>query len=226
MRSGYLALGNEDKCRAPLGAVFSRRLLTSFVLENCATTKHFREIGSIIYVLEDAHPYALKVLLQLIHASRLDEIRDDLPIRTIREIVVLVEKWNLYHIVRLTDPTFILPPLLYISRFFHISSSTGGFALPGYPQYRACVTWNRIRSAEVDKAGNKSQVLIMSGPPEILNEEFLLNYFDDKLIYQLEEIIHLGTIDEGRPWPARHDRSPLRGRENGSHPRIHSGDSV
>ncbi|KAK4224053.1 hypothetical protein QBC38DRAFT_371848 [Podospora fimiseda] len=53
-----------------------------------------------LVVLEDAYPYALKVLLQLIHASRLDEIRDDLPIRTIREIVGLVEKWNLHHIVR------------------------------------------------------------------------------------------------------------------------------
>ncbi|KAK4224344.1 hypothetical protein QBC38DRAFT_371246 [Podospora fimiseda] len=82
-------------------------------------------------------------------------------------------------------------------RFFHIANSAGGFALPGYPQYRARVTWNRIRSAEVDKAGNKSRVLIISGPPEIVNEEFLLNYFDDKLIYQLEEIIHRGTIDEG-----------------------------
>ncbi|KAK4161003.1 hypothetical protein QBC43DRAFT_244245 [Cladorrhinum sp. PSN259] len=78
-------------------------------------------------------------------------------------------------------------------RFYNLANGTqAGFTLPGFPYHRARVTWNRIRSAEVDPAGTKSRVLLISGPPEIVNEAHLRAYFDEKLIYQLDLIVHHG----------------------------------
>ncbi|KAK3986168.1 hypothetical protein QBC44DRAFT_311530 [Cladorrhinum sp. PSN332] len=57
------------------------------------------------------------------------------------------------------------------------------------------VTWNKIRPAEeVDLAGKKSRV---SGPPEIVNEDYLCAYFDNKLIYQLDGMVRRGMRREG-----------------------------
>ncbi|KAK3985136.1 hypothetical protein QBC44DRAFT_345546 [Cladorrhinum sp. PSN332] len=80
-------------------------------------------------------------------------------------------------------------------RFYNLANATpGGFTLPGYPYHRARVTWNRIRSSEADITGKKSRVLLISGPPEIVNEDYLCAYFDNKLIYQLDQIINCGTF--------------------------------
>ncbi|KAK0745013.1 hypothetical protein B0T21DRAFT_326029 [Apiosordaria backusii] len=78
-------------------------------------------------------------------------------------------------------------------RFHHLATTTG-FRLPSYPslQHHIRVTWNRIRSAEADATGQKSRVLLISGPPSIVNEEHLCAYFDKKLIYQVDEIILKG----------------------------------
>ncbi|KAK4200341.1 hypothetical protein QBC40DRAFT_200640 [Triangularia verruculosa] len=89
-------------------------------------------------------------------------------------------------------------------RFYHMATTTG-FRLPTYPppQHPIRVTWNRIRSAEVDPTGLKSRVLLISGPPSIVNEEHLRAYFDRKLIYQVDEIIvhHPGAAGPALPAP-------------------------
>ncbi|KAK3390817.1 hypothetical protein B0H63DRAFT_539275 [Podospora didyma] len=60
------------------------------------------------------------------------------------------------------------------------------------PYYKGRVVWNRIRSAETDVGGRKSRVLLISGPPDFVNETVLRGYFSSKLTYQVE---HVGTID-------------------------------
>jgi hypothetical protein len=55
------------------------------------------------------------------------------------------------------------------------------------------VAWNRIRSGEVDAGGQRSRVLLISGPPEIANEGFLRAYLDTKMLYQVDEVVHHGA---------------------------------
>ncbi|KAK4183406.1 hypothetical protein QBC35DRAFT_543807 [Podospora australis] len=80
---------------------------------------------------------------------------------------------------------------------FYAFAQGEGFRVPANPTFRARVTWNRIRSAQVDPAGVKSRVLLISGPPEVVNEGYLRAYFDQKLIYQIDEILSHGTSPDG-----------------------------
>lgn len=79
---------------------------------------------------------------------------------------------------------------------FYALAQREGFSVPASPNFRARVTWNRIRSVEVDPAGVKSRVLLISGPPEVVNEDYLRAYFGQKLIYQVDEILSHGTSED------------------------------
>ncbi|GAB1319131.1 RRM domain-containing protein [Madurella fahalii] len=81
-------------------------------------------------------------------------------------------------------------------RFYDLYSFFG-FSTPRNPHLRARVTWNRIRSAEVDVGGRKSRVLLVSGPPDVVNEQFLTSYLDTKLQYQVDEVLHRGLSPDG-----------------------------
>ncbi len=72
--------------------------------------------------------------------------------------------------------------------FYGLHAATG-YATPHNPTLRARVTWNRVRSAEVDKGGRRSRVLLVSGPPGVVNRDFLCRYLDTKMVYQLDEVI-------------------------------------
>ncbi|KXX80607.1 hypothetical protein MMYC01_202678 [Madurella mycetomatis] len=77
-------------------------------------------------------------------------------------------------------------------RFYDLYSAFG-FSTPRSPHLRARVTWNRIRSAEVDVGGHKSRVLLVSGPPDIVNQQFLMSYLDNKMQYQVDDVLHRGA---------------------------------
>jgi len=72
-------------------------------------------------------------------------------------------------------------------RFFDRFAATG-FAIPGHPHHVGRVVWNRIRSSEVDVGGRKSRVLLISGPPALVNEVALCNYLAGKISYQIESV--------------------------------------
>jgi hypothetical protein len=72
-------------------------------------------------------------------------------------------------------------------RFYNRHNLTG-FAVPEHPGYRGRVVWNRIRSAEVDTGGRKSRVLMISGPPSLVNEAALHEYLSSKIQYQTESV--------------------------------------
>ncbi|KAK4035135.1 hypothetical protein C8A01DRAFT_48637 [Parachaetomium inaequale] len=80
---------------------------------------------------------------------------------------------------------------------FYARYSTTGYATPRNPHLRARVTWNRVRSAEVDAGGNRSRVLLISGPPGVVNERFLYAYLDTKMVYQVDEVFRRGQNDDG-----------------------------
>jgi hypothetical protein len=80
---------------------------------------------------------------------------------------------------------------------FYARYSTTGYATPRNPHLRARVTWNRVRSAEVDAGGNRSRVLLISGPPDVVNERFLYAYLDTKMVYQVDAVLHRGQNDDG-----------------------------
>ncbi|KAL1840667.1 hypothetical protein VTJ49DRAFT_217 [Mycothermus thermophilus] len=81
-------------------------------------------------------------------------------------------------------------------RFYSRFAATG-FQTSHHPHLRARVTWNRVRSAEEDKGGRRSRVLLISGPPEIVEPHRLCAYLDTKMVYQLDEIIHKGQSPDG-----------------------------
>jgi hypothetical protein len=83
-------------------------------------------------------------------------------------------------------------------RFYTLHATTDGFSTPLHPHLRGRVTWNRVRSAEVDKGGRRSRVLLVSGPPGLVQERFLCGYLATKLVYQLDEVVHRGASDDGR----------------------------
>ncbi|KAK4126633.1 hypothetical protein N657DRAFT_567567 [Parathielavia appendiculata] len=80
---------------------------------------------------------------------------------------------------------------------FYNAYSTTGYATPRHPHLRARVTWNRVRSAEVDKGGRRSRVLLISGPPAIVNQQYLCAYLNTKMVYHVDELIHRGVSDDG-----------------------------
>jgi hypothetical protein len=59
------------------------------------------------------------------------------------------------------------------------------------------VTWNRVRSAEEDPNGRRSRVLLISGPRHLVEPRAMCAYLDTKMVYQLDDIIHLGTSRDG-----------------------------
>ena len=81
-------------------------------------------------------------------------------------------------------------------RFYTTHASTG-FATPQHPHLRARVTWNRVRSGETDKGGDRSRVLLVSGPRAVADEAFLRAYLDTKLTYQTDEVLHRGASPDG-----------------------------
>ena len=89
------------------------------------------------------------------------------------------------------DGTFVCLEL-----FYGLHAATG-YATPRHPALRARVTWNRVRSAEVDKGGRRSRVLLVSGPPGVVNRDFLCRYLDTKMVYQLDEVVHRGLSEDG-----------------------------
>jgi hypothetical protein len=54
-----------------------------------------------------------------------------------------------------------------------------------------------VRSAEVDKGGRRSRVLLVSGPPGVVEQRFLCAYLDTKMVYQLDEVVRRGASDDG-----------------------------
>ncbi len=83
------------------------------------------------------------------------------------------------------------------TELFYALHAPTGYATPHNPTLRARVTWNRVRSAEVDKGGRRSRVLLVSGPPAVVNREFLCRYLDTKMVYQLDEVVHRGLSEDG-----------------------------
>ncbi|KAH6635119.1 hypothetical protein B0J18DRAFT_38604 [Chaetomium sp. MPI-SDFR-AT-0129] len=110
------------------------------------------------------------------------------------------------------------------------------FSTPRNPHLLARVTWNRIRSAEVDRQDDpdlntttlsattsfltaptqtvttssligtptitpprpRSRVLLIAGPPHIVNAAFLCAYLDTKLSYQIDAILSRGQSEDGK----------------------------
>ncbi|KAL2164723.1 hypothetical protein VTH06DRAFT_18 [Thermothelomyces fergusii] len=89
-----------------------------------------------------------------------------------------------------------LTAALHTERFFARYSSTG-YATPRNPHLRARVTWNRVRSAEADVNGNRSRVLLVSGPPDIVNQDFLFAYLNTKMVYQVDAVLYHGENEDG-----------------------------
>ncbi|KAL2153430.1 hypothetical protein VTH82DRAFT_4585 [Thermothelomyces myriococcoides] len=81
-------------------------------------------------------------------------------------------------------------------RFFARYFSTG-YSTPRNPHLRARVTWNRVRSAEADVNGTRSRVLLISGPPDIVNQGFLFSYLATKMVYQVDEVLCHGQNEDG-----------------------------
>lgn len=79
--------------------------------------------------------------------------------------------------------------------FYGLHAATG-YATPRNPHLHARVSWNRVRSAEVDKGGRKSRVLLISGPPRIVNQGFLGSYLDTKMVYQVDEVVYRGVSED------------------------------
>jgi hypothetical protein len=77
----------------------------------------------------------------------------------------------------------------WAERFYLLYAATGFFT-PRSPHIRGRVSWNRIRSAQIDVGGSKSRVLLISGPPAFVNEHFLRQYLDTKMQYQVDEVVH------------------------------------
>ncbi|KAK3352267.1 hypothetical protein B0T25DRAFT_455010 [Lasiosphaeria hispida] len=83
-------------------------------------------------------------------------------------------------------------------RFYDHYAPTG-FAVRTQPTHIGRVVWNRIRSAELDVGGRKSRVLVISGPPGIVNERALRAYFATKIQYQVDEVVpHQASAGEDR----------------------------
>ncbi|KAK3905672.1 hypothetical protein C8A05DRAFT_41408 [Staphylotrichum tortipilum] len=72
---------------------------------------------------------------------------------------------------------------------FYTLHAAAGFATPRNPHLRARVTWNRVRSAEVDRGGRRSRVLLISGPADVVDPGRLCAYLDTKMVYQLDEVL-------------------------------------
>ncbi|KAL2128952.1 hypothetical protein VTI74DRAFT_8419 [Chaetomium olivicolor] len=83
------------------------------------------------------------------------------------------------------------------AELFYKTFAPTGYWTPRNPHLRARVTWNRIRSAEVDVGGTRSRVLLISGPPQVVNEDYLRIYFDTKFEYQIDQIIYRGANPAG-----------------------------
>ncbi|KAL2267069.1 hypothetical protein VTJ83DRAFT_4346 [Remersonia thermophila] len=81
-------------------------------------------------------------------------------------------------------------------RFYSRYAATG-FRTPHHPDLCARVTWNRVRSAEEDKGGRRSRVLLISGPPHIVERHRLCAYLNTKMVYQIDDIIHRGQSPDG-----------------------------
>ncbi|KAL2173799.1 uncharacterized protein P884DRAFT_317204 [Thermothelomyces heterothallicus CBS 202.75] len=86
--------------------------------------------------------------------------------------------------------------LIRTERFFSRYSPTG-YATPRNPHLRARVTWNRVRSAEADVNGSRSRVLLVSGPPGIVNQDFLFSYLGTKMVYQVDDVLYHGQNEDG-----------------------------
>ncbi|KAI2632533.1 hypothetical protein GGS26DRAFT_590971 [Hypomontagnella submonticulosa] len=55
--------------------------------------------------------------------------------------------------------------------------------------------WNRNKVAEEDGLGAASRVLLIAGDPEIVNVDYLDQFFAGKFVYELDEVIEHGTVD-------------------------------
>lgn len=75
----------------------------------------------------------------------------------------------------------------------------GGFCVRGFPDVGR-VAWNRVRSAAIEgpNARKLSRVLLISGPPQLVNPYFLTQYFQSKLEFNIDVIINHQSDDEHR----------------------------
>jgi hypothetical protein len=75
----------------------------------------------------------------------------------------------------------------------------GGFCVRGFPEVGR-VAWNRVRSAAIEGPNAKklSRVLLISGPPQLVNTYFLTQYFQSKLEFNVDVIINHQSDDEHR----------------------------
>ncbi|KAK3306850.1 uncharacterized protein B0T15DRAFT_484097 [Chaetomium strumarium] len=80
----------------------------------------------------------------------------------------------------------------FYERFAH-----QGFWTPQNPDIRARVTWNRNMAAPFNVGGALSRVLLVRGPPAIVNWAFLRPYFESKFVFQIDELRHHGPINGG-----------------------------
>ncbi|KAK4141052.1 uncharacterized protein C8A04DRAFT_14400 [Dichotomopilus funicola] len=80
------------------------------------------------------------------------------------------------------------------------------FSTPRNPHLLARVTWNRIPPTPTGPTSPRtitpprprSRVLLIAGPPHIVNAAFLCAYLDTKLSYQIDAILSRGQSEDGK----------------------------
>ncbi|KAB5523889.1 hypothetical protein GE09DRAFT_1194840 [Coniochaeta sp. 2T2.1] len=76
-------------------------------------------------------------------------------------------------------------------RFYYRFARTG-LQLPDHPGFRATVVWNRVRTAAVPKPTDHTRVLMIAGPPNIVNPAALYDFFTSKFVFDIDEVFDRG----------------------------------
>ncbi|KKF92217.1 hypothetical protein CFO_g5429 [Ceratocystis platani] len=75
---------------------------------------------------------------------------------------------------------------------FFVQANHNGFVLRGF---QARVSWNRIKSSEQANSRSKSRVLVLTGFSEVVNEEFLMQWFSQRFKFEVDKVVPV--IDTG-----------------------------
>ncbi|KAL1896971.1 hypothetical protein Cpir12675_002551 [Ceratocystis pirilliformis] len=75
---------------------------------------------------------------------------------------------------------------------FFVKANHAGFVLRGF---QARVSWNRIKSSEQANSRSKSRVLVLTGFSEVVNEEFLMQWFSQRFKFEVDKVVPI--IDTG-----------------------------
>ncbi|KAB5532567.1 hypothetical protein GE09DRAFT_1227751 [Coniochaeta sp. 2T2.1] len=76
-------------------------------------------------------------------------------------------------------------------RFYH-RFARSGLQLPDHPGFNATVVWNRVRTAAVPKPADHTRVLMIGGPPNIVNPVALYEFFTSKFVFDIDEVFDHG----------------------------------